>query len=125
MALAESGADLNATTADGRTRPDGQNTALMLCVHRGYEFGVKALLQAGADADVADCSQCTPLCHASAFGDARLGNSMVRTLLAAGAAVDKHGYKGWTALHYAAYKDNAATVRALVAAGAPLDVRWP
>ena len=113
--LLASGADPDAVTRLGVT-------PLALAAGAGHASVVGALLDAGADPRRASPHGETPLMAA-----ARTGNvDSVEALLRHGAAAEvdaREGWRGQTALMWAAAENHAAIVAPLVAAGAGVDAR--
>ena len=88
--------------------------ALMFAVQYRSRETARMLLVHGADPNVRDEDQRTPLMRAARNSDAEL----VRVLLDAGADVHAVDAGGRSVLHHAATKANVANLRALQAAGA-------
>ncbi len=113
--LLDAGGEVDAATRHGVT-------PLALASAGGHDAVVEALLAAGADADRASPEGETPLMAAARTGVVE----SVETLLRHGAAatVDaREGWRGQTALMWAAAEGHAAVVAPLVAAGADIDAR--
>ena len=114
--LLGAGADANAVNRNGAT-PLG-----MACAHAGSGRGgrpdlVTRLLQAGADPRLAPVGE-PPLLTCARTGDA----GAVRALLAHGAEVDAaDGWRGQTALMWAAAENHIAVLNDLLEAGAGVD----
>jgi ankyrin repeat protein len=100
--------------------PDGW-TPLHLAAHFGHAELIAALLDKGANVDVASSNhmQNTPL-HAAVAGQAA---PAVRLLLLRGANANARQHGGWTALHGAAQNGDREMVETLLAHGAQLDAR--
>lgn len=95
-------------------------TALFNAANNGHIGPVKRLLAAGANVELADTEELSPLYLASYGGHVEV----VRLLLAAGANTDTRNGKGeWSPLHTAAEKGHTDVVRELVAAGADVNQR--
>ncbi len=84
--------------------PDG--TALMAAVVKGQMEIVKILLQAGADPNIADAGNITPLILASMFQNVEL----FRLLLQSGARKELADSRGNTALTYAQMHKNSELI---------------
>ena len=95
-------------------------TPLYAAVHKGHDAVVRALLDAGADKDLAKNTGSTPLYIAAQEGH----DVVVHALLDAGADKNLARHDGATPLITAAQKGHAAVVRALLAAGADKTVRY-
>lgn len=106
--LLKAGAAPDSTTVKGMT-------PLMDAALRGETWGVRALLEAGADARAQDFIRWTPL-HFAARG--KTGTECLPLLLEAGAELDAPDAGGTTPLMVAAACDNAPMVKALLEAGA-------
>ena len=113
--LLSSGADANAVTRLGVT-------PLALAAGAGHPAIVDALLAAGADPRRATPHGETPLMAAARTGAVQ----SVESLLLHGAAAEvdaREGWRGQTALMWAAAENHASVVAPLVAAGAAVDAR--
>ena len=110
--LFRAGADATAVSkVDGRT-------ALHFAAQKGYVEIVRLLLEAGANADVADLFMKTSLHVAAERGHVEI----VELLLQAGADQDIANSSGkTTSLHWAAKKGHVEVVRLLLKAGANMD----
>jgi ankyrin repeat protein len=119
--LLAAGADPNASMA-ART-PSGevaQSTALCDAAAHGRLEAARLLLEAGADASLADGDGFTPLMQAAFNG--QLG--VLRLLLARGAAVDAVSPgTGATAFHYACGNNQPECAEALVRAGCDVGIK--
>lgn len=109
----QAGSDVNAAEADG-------STALHYAANRGDADVVDALLSAGAKATVANSYGVTPLSLAASAGNA----AVIERLLKAGADANA-AVAGETALMSAARSGRADAIRALLTAGAKVDVTDP
>ncbi len=98
--------------ADGRTPMTG-------AAYHGHTKTVRALLDAGVDADAKDGRNQTALIIAAYQGRVET----VKVLLGAGAGVNTKRYDGHTALIGAASSGNPETVNILLAAGADVNAR--
>jgi ankyrin repeat protein len=78
------------------------NTALIGICFKGYAAIGEALLQQGADVNLANYNDATPLIFASTFGNTEI----VQLLLKYKAAVDKKDNSGKTALEHAILQGN-------------------
>lgn len=107
-----SGADVNETTASGKT-------ALDLASELAHWEPVLDLLGSGATAYTGGAARITPLHHAAGRGI----NSIVTRWLQAGADVAARTSTGETPLHFAARNGNLACVKTLVNAGSGLSVK--
>ncbi|KAJ4419917.1 hypothetical protein N0V85_000804 [Neurospora sp. IMI 360204] len=87
-----------------------KQTPLMLAIQHRRPDLVKALLLAGADVDVADVENNTPMALATAIGG-ELGTAMMASLLAAGPSMNDGS------LHNAARKLNLEAVKVLIEFG--------
>ncbi|KAH7464232.1 Ankyrin-1 [Fusarium oxysporum f. sp. matthiolae] len=111
-----------ATTSASKLIAVGDNegrTPLHEAAESDFPYTVKALLEAGAQADVADKDGRTPLHEAVEKG---YSLDTVKALLEAGAQADVADKDGRTPLHEAAESDFPYTVKALLEAGAQADV---
>ncbi|KAM9420935.1 ankyrin repeat and SOCS box protein 2-like isoform 3-T3 [Salvelinus alpinus] len=91
-------------------------TALILAVGRERVACVKALLEKGADPELATKERETPLYKACERENAEI----VAMLLNHGAVVNKHCIQGWTALQEAVSRNSVEICEMLVQAGAKL-----
>ena len=81
---------------------------------------VRCALAAGTPVDALSGElQLSALCAAAQFGSERA----LKALLAGGASVELKDTEGFTALHYAAMKNQVACIELLLDAGAELEVR--
>jgi ankyrin repeat protein len=92
---------------------EGGATALFLAAESNHVNIVKALIEAGADANKARGDRITPLFIAAHEGHVHV----VSALLAAGARMDKGMKNGYRPLHKAAANGNADVVKALLNEG--------
>jgi len=88
-------------------------TALMHAVFRGNQTMVEALVDSGADMNIADHAGFTPLMHASYLGGV-YDQYIVRSLCRLGADMDKVNLKGRSPLIIAAKKNHPAIVYELL-----------
>ncbi len=100
------GAKVNAVGTDGRT-------ALLAAIDAGHADIIGALLEAGADPNLA-CGGTTPLLQAAQRSDI----AILQALLTAGADLNDRAGLGWSALGLAAARQHWAAVEVLQAAGA-------
>jgi ankyrin repeat protein len=105
--LIQSGADVNATQADGAT-------ALHWAAYHGDASLASLLLDAGADVAAANRNGSTPMWLAASRGDA----AVIKALLDKGADADEELPLGRRPLMLAARSGNEEAVRALLAKGA-------
>ena len=113
--LLEAGGEVDVATRHGVT-------ALALASARGHAVVVETLLGAGADPNQASPQGETPLMIAARTGVVDSVTALLRH--GAGARVDaREGWRGQTALMWAAAEGHAAVVAPLVAAGADVDGR--
>lgn len=116
--LFAAGAAVNALAPDGFT-------PLGLACFFGHPTCVRMLLEHGADPKLAAQNEMRvcPIHSAVARASAAEALEVVKLLLAAGADVNATQQGGYTALHQAADRGQAAVVTALLAAGAKADAR--
>ena len=113
--LLEAGGQVDAATRHGVT-------PLALASARGHAAVVETLLDAGADANRPSPQGETPLMVAARTGVVDSVEALLRH--GAGAGIDaREGWRGQTALMWAAAEGHAAVVAPLVAAGADVDAR--
>ena len=113
--LLEAGWEVDVATRHGVT-------ALALASARGHAVVVETLLGAGADPNRASPQGETPLMIAARVGVVDSVAALLRH--GAGAGIDaREGWRGQTALMWAAAEGHAAVVAPLVAAGADVDAR--
>jgi len=113
--LLEAGGEVDAATRHGVT-------PLALASARGYPAVVETLLDAGADANRPSPQGETPLMVAARTGVV----DSIEALLRHGASIGvdaREGWRGQTALMWAAAEGHATVVAPLVAAGADIDAR--
>jgi ankyrin repeat protein len=98
--------------------------ALLEAAESGAVWAVRELLDGGADPDVRDVYQYTPLMRAvSRVSEPTERLAVVDLLIAAGADVDALEQAGQTALMHAAHSDNLEATRRLLAADANMVLR--
>lgn len=95
---------------------DGK-TALMAACYKGLLWLVEATLDAGADPNISNCKDLTPLLISSPARNWPI----VRKLVEAGADTGATDAHGWTALHYAAHEGENDVVALLIEKGASLN----
>lgn len=128
--LLDAGADIDAVREDGRTAyalavVSGQTGVAALLAKRGADTRLSAIdaFVAGQGGEVPRESALSPENARLLTQLAESGNlTKVEALLQAGVPVDARGDGGITALHYAAWRGNAALIKLLLDHGAPLDV---
>jgi FOG: Ankyrin repeat len=89
-------------------------------IYRGPIALIRALLDLGADLDYPDAGG-FPSLFVAIDREAPDRHEVLETLLAAGANVQQRGINDYTALHYAACRDDAAAVEMLLRYGADPD----
>jgi ankyrin repeat protein len=94
------------------------DTALHICVEQRDVTWLRFLLGRGADANLVNRADVTPLLAAAQIGFVE----GVQALVVGGARVNQSNRRGETALHLAVQRRDIAMVRALVAAGANADL---
>ncbi|KDQ16789.1 hypothetical protein BOTBODRAFT_621429, partial [Botryobasidium botryosum FD-172 SS1] len=107
--LREGSDDVNARDKDGHTLLDR-------AARLGFPAAVKALLDAGADPNISGRS--TPLHFAAVLMEHPDDEEAVLALCNAGADVDAVDVKGYTPLHYAAWRGSPSAVQLLLGRGA-------
>ncbi len=129
--LIDSGADIDAVRADGRTAyalamANGQKEVAELLASRGADTRLSPMdaFVSGEDVMVPKESADIPgntylLCQLAENGNV----AAVERMLKAGVPVDGRGGMGETALHWACWKGNPDLVRLLIAHRAPFDVK--
>ena len=114
--FADSGADINASDAEGKT-------ALMIAIDYGYDRAAEMILGRGANVRAASRDGNTAL-HFAARNDALMSSqtsgAIIRTLLSEGADVNAKNSKNQTALDLAANCTDDATIALLRSYGAVL-----
>ena len=95
------------------------NTALMEAAGRGATEIVKALIKAGAEANVNDEDGWTALMRAADDGHTETVNALIK----AGAEVNAKDNDGWTALMRVADDGHTETVNILIKAGAEVNAK--
>ena len=112
-ALLDAGADINAP-ADG-------GSPLHIAITSGSLRGARHLIARGAELDVVDKEELTPLMLACSEGKTK-GSTIALALIEAGADVSKRREAdGMSALEFAVKDAKPEVVAALIAAGAPVD----
>lgn len=116
--------DLNGLRAAFGAHPDFPNvrdecgqTCLEYAIYHGPVSLVRALLELGADPNFAD-SGGFPSLFAAIDRRAPDRHDVLALLIAAGADVQQRGVNDYTALHYAACRDDAVAVEMLLRYGA-------
>ncbi|XP_037068486.1 kinase D-interacting substrate of 220 kDa-like [Pollicipes pollicipes] len=99
-------------------RDENGTTAMMVAAEKGHPAFIHALVEFGADVNVADLDNWTALHNAAKEGHVEC----VRELLEAGANTEAKDMGGWTPLLWAAYQHRTEVVRTLVEAGANMNV---
>ncbi|XP_042296384.1 ankyrin repeat and SOCS box protein 2 isoform X2 [Sceloporus undulatus] len=102
-------------TIDQRTLQE--ETALFLATNRGNIDCVRALLQAGAEPDIANKARETPLYKACE----RKNAEAVQVLLQYNADANHRCNRGWTALHEAVARNDLDITELLIKGGAKID----
>ncbi len=95
-------------------------SCLEYAIYRGPVALIRALLDLGADVDFPDAGG-FPSLFAAIDRDAPDRHEVLELLLAAGANVQQRGVNDYTALHYAACRDDADAVEILLRHGADPD----
>ncbi|KDQ10178.1 hypothetical protein BOTBODRAFT_499168 [Botryobasidium botryosum FD-172 SS1] len=103
---------------EGGARDNDGHTLLDRAAWLGSPAAVKALLDAGANPNLAGRHKCTPLHFAATLMDHPDGEEAVCALCDAGANVDAVDSVGRTPLHYAAERPSASAVQLLLRRGA-------
>jgi len=80
---------------------------------------VKYLIEHGANVDIVDNDDHTPLCDAARYGH----YDIVRYLLFNGASIDKSDNHGYTPLHLASLNNHVMTVKCLLDCGANKELK--
>jgi ankyrin repeat protein len=121
--LCEVGADVNARDAAGMTPFSmALQQTILLDQTKSVEL-VRTLIPYCKNLNVGDSEGCTPLHYISATFPPSVSQSELLTLLiASGVDVNKANNQGRTALHLAAAGGNTSVLRALIDAGAELNV---
>lgn len=111
---------INVNLADKQTK----STALILAIKAGYMDLAQLLISKGADLSPVDKDGFNALRYACLYDDS---GAVAAAIIAKGVGLGDayngglNQFRGFTALHFAAYADNLTTVRELVAAGAKID----
>lgn len=113
--LVQAGADIDSKNRHGET-------ALMLCVAQRNAAMCCALLESGANANVRNASGFPALVLASSLTTRDDGSDVVRAIASAAPHTVNAFAAGYTALHWASINNSPQSARALVAAGADLDL---
>ena len=101
-------------------RDECGQSCLEHAIYRGPVALIRALLDLGADLDYPDPGG-FPALFAAIDREAPDRHEVLELLLAAGADVQQRGVNDYTALHYAACRDDAAAVEILLRYGADPD----
>ncbi len=96
----------------------GDYPPLILAVLCRRQEALELLLANGADPDVRDSKQCSPLHYAVAHADTK----MVEALLEAKASPNVENIDGWSPLHIAIADHSATTAKVLLDAGADVNI---
>lgn len=113
--LVQAGADVDSKNRHGET-------ALMLCVSQKNAAMCCALLESGANANVRNASGFPALVLASSLTTSDDGSDVVRAIASAAPHTVNAFAAGYTALHWASINNSPQSARALVDAGADLDL---
>jgi len=111
--LLKAGANPNTPIATGET-------PLMTCAGSGSVEAVRSLIARGANVNAKEPSQNQ---SALMWAAAERHADVVRLLVEAGADLQAHTKKGFTAIHFAAREGDLATTRALLTAGVDVNIR--
>jgi uncharacterized protein len=111
--LLKAGASPNAPIATGET-------PIMTCASSGTTDAVRMLIERGADVNAKEPSQNQT---ALMWAAAEHHPEMVQTLIDAGADLQAHTRKGFTALHFAAREGDLEITRLLLGAGVNVNIR--
>ncbi len=113
--LIAAGAKINLQDNEGKT-------ALMLAARSGYSSTASVLIDAGAKVNLQDVKGDNALVYFVIYAK-RDPIVIVNKLIEAKAEVNQKRYNNWTALMYAVYRGYAATVDALITAGANVNLQ--
>ncbi|MDZ4767465.1 MAG: ankyrin repeat domain-containing protein [Chloroflexota bacterium] len=96
------------------------DSPLIIAAYKGYTEIVRLLLEAGANVGALDPGMKATALHAAAYaGHAAAAQLLIQHRI----DIDKQGpYNGYTALHDAIWQDNIEVARALIDAGANLQI---
>lgn len=111
-ALAEAGATVEAIPQEAST-----NSPLRAAAENGHAKCIMTLVKAGANVNLSNRQGCTPIMAALSHVDC------ITALVGAGANVDAVNGEGMTALMLSAYVQKPNALRALLAAGAALNIK--
>ena len=112
-------AQLKLSTSDINHQDSGGRTPLSWAASKGDSYGVRKLLDYGADIGIVDKNKASPLHYAARAEDP----ICLKTLLEYGANVNAKNYRGRSPLHFAAaYRNGVRYLEPLINAGADVNV---